>query len=270
VNVRATTDAPGDTGADTIAIGVFEDKPISHDVADGALQALVDSGEARTGLRKVAVTHADGRRWILAGLGRRDDFDAERARVAAAVTFGRAQELGTRSLCWEVPHRVDDDVIAGLVEGTLLAAYRFDAYKSGGGDEDGRLRAVEQECEEDEGVGDGDGRADAGDFDGDARGEADGERGEHEEAGVNHSRREVCGGEEHGPRAGGDHRPHVGPKESLSRRGDWQKKPLSCAKGMGLVLLLQEDGVVEVAELEAGALVEFDGPSVLLVDEEAE
>ena len=142
MNVRATTDAPADTGADTIAIGVFEDKPISHDVADGALQALVDSGEARTGLRKVAVTHADGRRWILVGLGRRDDFDAERARIAAAVALGRAQEIGTRSLCWEMPHRVEDDVIAGFVEGTVLAGYRFDAYKSGGDADEARVEEL--------------------------------------------------------------------------------------------------------------------------------
>jgi leucyl aminopeptidase len=142
VNVRATTDAPADTGADTIAIGIFEGKRISHDVADGALQALVDSGEARPGLRKLAVTHADGRRWILVGLGDRDAFDAERARGAAAVALGRAQEIGTRSLCWEVPHRVGDDVVAALVEGTVLAGYRFDAYKSGADGDEPRVREL--------------------------------------------------------------------------------------------------------------------------------
>ena len=139
MNVRATTDAPADTGADTIAIGIFEGKAISHDVADGALQALVDSGEARAGLRKVAVTHAEGRRWLLVGLGERDAFDAERARIAAATALARAQEIGARILCWEVPHRVEDDVIAGLVEGTVLAGYRFDAYKSGGDADEPRL-----------------------------------------------------------------------------------------------------------------------------------
>ncbi len=139
MNVRATTDAPADTGADTVAIGIFEGKPISHDVADGTLQALVDSGEARAGLRKVAVAHAEGRRWLLVGLGERDAFDAERARIAAAVALGRAQEIGSRALCWEVPHRVEGDVVAAFVEGTVLAEYRFDAYRSGGDDETARL-----------------------------------------------------------------------------------------------------------------------------------
>src|SRR5262245_11231490 len=76
MRVRATTDSPPDTGADTIAVGVFEGEKIAHDV-DGLLQGLVDSGEARAGLRKLAVTHAGGHRYVLVGLGKRDEFDAE-------------------------------------------------------------------------------------------------------------------------------------------------------------------------------------------------
>jgi leucyl aminopeptidase len=131
MRVRATTDAPADTGADTIAIGLFEGETIAHD-SDGALQAMVDSGEARAKLRKVAVAHAAGRRYLLVGLGKRDEFDDERARVGAAVAVGRARELGARSLCWEVPHHVG---APGFVEGTVLAAYEYRAYKSG--DDDG-------------------------------------------------------------------------------------------------------------------------------------
>jgi leucyl aminopeptidase len=135
MHVRSTTDLPAATEADTIVVGVFEDEGIAHDV-DGALQALVDSGEARRGLRSLAVTHAGGKRWILAGLGRREAFDPERARVAAAVAEGRARELSARTLCWEVPHHVTGAHVAGLVEGTLLAAYEYRAYKTGGDDQD--------------------------------------------------------------------------------------------------------------------------------------
>ena len=78
----------------------------------------MDSGEARRGLRKLAVTHAEGRRYLVAGLGARDDFDPERARVAAAAVAGRAKELGARTLCWEVPHHVSDAHAGALVEGT--------------------------------------------------------------------------------------------------------------------------------------------------------
>ncbi|MDP9384087.1 MAG: leucyl aminopeptidase, partial [Actinomycetota bacterium] len=69
-------------------------------------------------------------------LGERDAFDPERARVAAAVTAGRARELGTRSLCWELPHHVSDAHAAAFAEGTALAAYDFTAFKSGADDDD--------------------------------------------------------------------------------------------------------------------------------------
>ena len=130
MNVTATTDAPGQTEADTVVIGVFEGKDVAHDTEGGALQALLDSGEAKRGYRKLALTHADGKRWLLAGLGSRDDFTAERARVVAALAAKRAAEVGAKRLCWEVPHHVGDDVVGALVEGTGLAAFRFEQYKS--------------------------------------------------------------------------------------------------------------------------------------------
>src|SRR3954469_19659742 len=138
MRVSSTTDSPPSTDADTIAVGVFEDEGVAHDHG-GALQALIDPGEARRGLRKLAVTHADGRRYIVAGLGARGDFDPEKARIAAASVVGRAKELGTKTLCWEVPHHVGDAVAGALVEGTVLAAYAFRAYK--GSDDDSGLDA---------------------------------------------------------------------------------------------------------------------------------
>ena len=46
MDVRSTTEAPAGTGADTIAIGLFEDEGVAHDTPEGALGALVESGEA--------------------------------------------------------------------------------------------------------------------------------------------------------------------------------------------------------------------------------
>jgi leucyl aminopeptidase len=141
VHVEATTGSPLDTGADTIVVGVFEGEDVAHDVPGGALQAMLDSGEAQRKFKRLAVTHAEGARFVLIGLGARDAFDAERARVAAAVAHGRAREIGASTLCWEVPHYLgageaaaasssqSDDVVEGLVHGTLLHAYRFDRYK---------------------------------------------------------------------------------------------------------------------------------------------
>jgi leucyl aminopeptidase len=129
MQVQATTSNPPDTGADTVAVGVFAGEDVAHELPGGELGALLASGEASSQLRRVALTHADGRRFLVAGLGGREAFDAERARVLAALVEARARELGTKTLCWEVPHHVSEDIVAGLVEGTMLRAYRFDRYK---------------------------------------------------------------------------------------------------------------------------------------------
>jgi leucyl aminopeptidase len=129
MDVSATTDVPLDTTADTIAVGVFRDEGVAHDLPGGLLSALLESGEAGRECGRLAVTHAEGRRWLLVGLGARAEFDGRRAREAAASALARATELRTGTLCWEVPHHVDSPVVAALVEGTLLRDYRFDRFK---------------------------------------------------------------------------------------------------------------------------------------------
>ncbi len=142
MRVSATTDLPAATEADTVVVGVIGDEGIAHDV-DGALQALVDDGEARSKHRHLAVAHAGGKRWILVGLGSRDELDAERVRAAAGVAHDRARDLGARTLCWEAPHKAGDELGAAIVEGTVLAAYRFDRYRGGDDDENARPKGPE-------------------------------------------------------------------------------------------------------------------------------
>jgi leucyl aminopeptidase len=129
VHVAATTECPLATGADTIVVGVFENEGVAHDLPGGELEALLDSGEAGRSSGRLALTHHDGRRILVAGLGARADFNAERARVAAAVVHRRARECGASTLCWEIPHDAGDEIAAGLVTGTVLGAYRFTRYK---------------------------------------------------------------------------------------------------------------------------------------------
>jgi leucyl aminopeptidase len=138
IKVAARAGATEETSADTRVIGLFE----GESLAPPALERLVELGEAKPGLKKVAVAHEDApgggqRRVLIAGLGKRSEFDAERARVAAAAVAGRAKELGAVSLSWAVPD--GERVTAALVEGTLLKLYSFDRFKSSrsGEDEDG-------------------------------------------------------------------------------------------------------------------------------------
>src|SRR4051795_271290 len=124
IAVSARRGDPDETSADTRGIGLFE----GESLPEGPLRALSESGEARGKPRSLAVAHVDGRRVVVVGLGKRDEFDSEKARVAAAVAAGRARELSARSLSWEAPPGAG--VAGALVEGTLLALYKFDRFKS--------------------------------------------------------------------------------------------------------------------------------------------
>jgi leucyl aminopeptidase len=136
VHVEATTDPAFATDADTIVVGIFQDGRAPSRVPDEVVDELTRSGEARPGLGQVAVAHADGRRLLVAGLGERERFGAEPARVAAAAAHGRAAEMSASALCWELPVAGGeaDQILVGLVEGTLLHAYRFDRYRPASGD----------------------------------------------------------------------------------------------------------------------------------------
>ncbi|HEY2637815.1 MAG TPA: hypothetical protein VGI54_10525, partial [Solirubrobacteraceae bacterium] len=101
IEVGATTTGPLETDADTVVVGLYEGKGIAHDVGDGVLGALVEAGEARAVPAALAVTHFEGRRFIVAGLGPRDAWTPDRAREVAAAVHGRAKELGARHVCWE-------------------------------------------------------------------------------------------------------------------------------------------------------------------------
>jgi leucyl aminopeptidase len=143
ISVSARSGAPEETAADTRVVGVFE----GDSLADPALQRLIELGEAKRGLKKVAVAHEDApgggqRRVLIAGLGPRDEFGAEQARVAAAAAAARAKELGAVSLSWTALGGAG--VAGALVEGTLLKLYAFDRFKSSqNGDANGGVESLE-------------------------------------------------------------------------------------------------------------------------------
>ena len=126
---------PRDSAADTRVCGLFE----GGSLTDPDLQGLVDSGEAKGSLKRLCVTHEEApgggrRRVLIAGLGKEGEFDAEKARVAAAAAATRAKELGAESLSWAAPET--EGAVTGIVEGTLLALYDFDRFKSSKDDDE--------------------------------------------------------------------------------------------------------------------------------------
>jgi len=130
IEVTTRDGEPKDTQADTRICGLFENGSLT----DAELQKLVDGGEAKGNLKRVCVTHEEGRRVIIAGLGKEEEFSPEKARIAAAAAASRARELGAESLSWAAPEK--DGAVTGLVQGTLLALYKFDRFKSKDGDDE--------------------------------------------------------------------------------------------------------------------------------------
>jgi leucyl aminopeptidase len=144
-----------ETSADTLCVGLFEDEgapPQLDEALGGRLGRLIDAGEARGGLKRIALLHPDGAigaaRVLAVGLGKRAEATPESARLAAAAALRRAQEAGARSLAWAVPDADDRSALArALVEGTALASYRFDRKSKQ--DPDARVEQLEIVADDD-------------------------------------------------------------------------------------------------------------------------
>jgi leucyl aminopeptidase len=121
--------------ADIDAIGVCE-----GDALPPWLLQVPGADDVKATFRKTTMLRPDGsRRVLVVGLGKRDELDAEKARVAAAVVAGKARELGTVSLSWAVP----GGQAGPIVEGTLLRLYSFDRFKTSKDDESGGVESLE-------------------------------------------------------------------------------------------------------------------------------
>ncbi|HEX3042826.1 MAG TPA: leucyl aminopeptidase [Solirubrobacterales bacterium] len=125
--------------ADLLVVGLAEggELPVPIASAPGA-------DGAQAGFKKTTLLRPDGFPPVLVvGLGDGESLDAERLRVAAAVAAKEAARQRVSSLAWAVPESDDSAAAAeALVNGTILAAYRFDRFKSGDGDETPRLEAL--------------------------------------------------------------------------------------------------------------------------------
>jgi leucyl aminopeptidase len=116
-----------ETDADLLAVGLYEGEQLPTEFA-GAPGA----GDAKDGFQKLTLLRPEQPGRVLAvGLGKRDDADAERIRLAAAVAAKEAVKLEVASLAWLLPQSDHDEATAeALVTGTILAGYRFDRYLS--------------------------------------------------------------------------------------------------------------------------------------------
>jgi leucyl aminopeptidase len=132
MKVMVSQSDPLDAGVGLAVVGLYEDGSLPD-----ALAGLAGAGDAKGAFKKELLLHASDTRVLVIGLGKREEADAERLRVAAALAAKEAGRLEASSVAWALPESADDDAAAeALVTGTILGSYRFERFKGEGTDAD--------------------------------------------------------------------------------------------------------------------------------------
>lgn len=127
-----------EAGADLLAVGLVE---------GGALPQWLSPANgaeaAKSEFRQLALLRPDGTAPALAvGLGKREELDAEKLRVAAALAAKEAKRVQAGSLAWALPEADAAAAVEALVTGTILASYRFDRFRKAEADDSAQLERL--------------------------------------------------------------------------------------------------------------------------------
>lgn len=125
-----------------LVIGVFENE---HDFSKSkglnstitaAIIELIENKEFKRSFGSNIIFHMMGKGLIkkimLIGLGAREKFTDEEARIIAGKAALKAKELGVEEFCILPFMDVDEALIEAISEGVLLSLYSFNRYKTSG------------------------------------------------------------------------------------------------------------------------------------------
>jgi leucyl aminopeptidase len=122
-----------------LVIGVFEgdqDFPHSKDLdssVSSSIRETLENKEFRGIFGSSIVVYTLGKgpmkKIMLLGLGKREKFTDESARICAGKATRKAQELGIKEFSMLQFSNLDDGLVEAMTEGTALALYSFDKYK---------------------------------------------------------------------------------------------------------------------------------------------
>ena len=122
-----------------LVIGVFEgdqDFPHSKDLdssVSSSIRETLENKEFRGTFGSSIVIYTLGRgpmkKIMLLGLGKREKFTDESARICAGKAARKAQELGIKEFSMLQFPNLDEGLVEAMTEGIALALYSFDKYK---------------------------------------------------------------------------------------------------------------------------------------------
>ena len=127
---------PAAAGAELAVVGLLAGGELPAGIADAP-----GADSAKSDFKKLTLLRpSDFPPVLVVGLGKSEELDTERLRIAAAVAAKEAARLEASSIGWILPGGFEDGAAAdAVVTGTILASYRFDRFKSGDGDDSPRL-----------------------------------------------------------------------------------------------------------------------------------
>src|SRR5256885_11674378 len=101
---------------------------------DARLQRLADDGELKGELGKTVLLHTDGgtSRVVVAGVGKREEVDADAIRTAASAVARRLRDVGG-TLAWTLDDSLPlsaDEQARAVVEGAVLGSYSPARWKT--------------------------------------------------------------------------------------------------------------------------------------------
>jgi leucyl aminopeptidase len=118
-----------DVRADALAVPVA--KP-PDGALDDRLARLAETGELRGSRGEAVVLHGDGERLVAAGVGARDEVDAEALRTAGSAAAQALARVGG-TVAWQLDETLPvplPEQAAALVEGTIFGSYSPGRWKS--------------------------------------------------------------------------------------------------------------------------------------------
>jgi leucyl aminopeptidase len=131
---------PGELEPGALALPLPEDDsvPLSNGARalDERLRRLADDGELKSELGKTVLLHTDGelnaRRVVVAGIGKREELDADSLRTAAAAVARRVADVGG-TIGWMLDDSLPlafEEQARAIVEGTVLGSYSPARWKT--------------------------------------------------------------------------------------------------------------------------------------------
>ena len=134
-NVNLSNDQWNDTSADLIAVGVYEDKsltPIAQDIDDSTDRVFSNAikiGDIKGKNGESHLFYVNDKRILLLGLGKKEKFDPNTARLVAGMASRSAIKKKVSHIAIECFCDNDEESQA-LGEGVILGSYQFLDHKT--------------------------------------------------------------------------------------------------------------------------------------------